>query len=308
MNRRKRQPEQGVLKDTFFVFQPEIEVRSDRPFPSKPIGQSGTSDDWDNEVAELHYADTPEYATGHGVAADRDDLDGQCRIVRTAWIGKAKVEVPSNSNVADVELSLQSLASISNEAEFRRALDILVVHYRGWIDDSQVRADQLDGRRKKTALELLRLAGIATDRIGRGIEVLPNDAHALDAFRVANRAVGRPLGRSLEIESPSWWPLQLAFILLKLQGDADPTDSHRETVDLRFFPTGGGETEAYLGLSAFAMVLRRLGNRGSQGHAGGGVSVVMCHTLRLRTLDQLTRASGPVCALEREREQAPDRY
>ena len=167
------------------------------------MGQFGRSDDWDDEIAELHYADTPEYATGHGVSADRDDLDGQCRIVRTAWIGEAKVEVPSNSNVADVELSMQSLASISNEAEFRRVLDLLVVHYRGWIDDSQARADQLDGHRKKTALDLLRLAGISTDRTGRGIEVLENDAHALDAFRVANRAVGRPLGRSLEIESPS---------------------------------------------------------------------------------------------------------
>src|ERR1044072_2313445 len=75
----------------------------------------------------------------------------------------------------------------------------------------------------------------------------------------------------------------------------DPADSHRETVDLLFFPTGGGKTEAYLGLSAIAMVLRRLRHPGP--HAAG-VSVIMRYTLRLLTLDQLARAAGLVCALE----------
>ncbi len=308
MNLRMRQSEQDMLEDTLFVFQPEIEVRSDRPFPSKPMGRSDMPDDWDDEVADLHYADTPEYATGHGVSADWDDLDGQCRVVRTAWIGQAKVEVTSTSKVGGVELSMQSLGSLSNGAEVHGALDLLVVHYREWIDASQASADQLDGRRKKTALELLRLAGIAADRIERDIEVLANDADALDAFRVANRAVGRALERRLGIEDPSWRPYQLAFILLNLPGIADPRDPHRKIVDLLFFPTGGGKTEAYLGLSAIAMVLRRLRNPGSRGHAGGGVSVVMRYTLRLLTLDQLARASGLVCALELEREKAPDRY
>ncbi len=79
-------------------------------------------------------------------------------------------------------------------------------------------------------------------------------------------------------------------------------------MDLLFFPTGGGKTEAYLGLAAFAMVLRRLRNPGSQGCAGAGISVVMRYTLRLLTLDQLARASGLVCALELERKNDPERY
>src|SRR5262249_3158449 len=86
-------------------------------------------------------------------------------------------------------------------------------------------------------------------------------------------------------------------------------DPHRETVDLLFFPTGGGKTEAYLGLSAFAMVLRRLRHKdGSAGLGGAGVSVVMRYTLRLLTLDQLGRAAGLVCALELEREKATEQY
>ena len=84
------------------------------------------------------------------------------------------------------------------------------------------------------------------------------DPDALDAFRVANRAVASALRRRLEIETPAWRPFQLAFLLLNLPGLADPDDPHRETVDLLYFPTGGGKTEAYLGLAAFAIVLRRL--------------------------------------------------
>lgn len=94
---------------------------------------------------------------------------------------------------------------------------------------------------------------------------------------------------------PAWRPFQLAFILLTLSGLADETDADRERVDLLFFPTGGGKTEAYLGLAAFTMVLRRL-RHGMP--SGCGVSVPMRYTLRLLTLDQLGRATALICALE----------
>ncbi len=101
--------------------------------------------------------------------------------------------------------------------------------------------------------------------------------------------------------APRWRAFQLAFLLLNLPGIADPADPEREIVDLLFFPTGGGKTEAYLGLAAFTMVLRRLRHPGGNGRAGAGVSVIMRYTLRLLTLDQLGRAAGLVCALELER-------
>jgi Lhr-like helicase len=66
---------------------------------------------------------------------------------------------------------------------------------------------------------------------------------------------------------------------------------------LLFLPTGGGKTEAYLGLAAFAMVLRRLRHPGEEGRAAAGLSVIMRYTLRLLMLDQLARATGLVCAL-----------
>ncbi|MFZ2103786.1 MAG: hypothetical protein WAV18_00135 [Roseiarcus sp.] len=88
------------------------------------------------------------------------------------------------------------------------------------------------------------------------------------------------------------------FILLNLDGLVDPAHPDRPIVDLLFFPAGGGKTEAYLGLAAFAIARRRLNNAGL---AGAGLSVVMRYTLRVLTLDQLHRAAGLVCALELER-------
>ena len=308
LNRRKQPSGSQVEEDTLYAFQPEIEVRCARPFPSKPVARSNKSIDWDDEVADLHYADVPEYATGHGVSADWEVTHGDCRVVRTAWIGQAEVEATSTASVDGVELSMQALGSLESSAALRAALDPLVAEYRDWIQSKAGAAPNLGDHHKETAEELLRLAGIAARRIERGIEVLASDSDALDAFRVANRAVALALTKRLEVEDPSWRPFQLAFILLNLPGIADPADSHRETVDLLFFPTGGGKTEAYLGLAAFAMVLRRLRNPGSQGHAAGGVCVVMRYTLRLLTLDQLSRASGLVCALELERGQSPERY
>ncbi len=111
-------------------------------------------------------------------------------------------------------------------------------------------------------------------------------------------------GKPPESIQPKWRPFQLAFLLMNLKGIADPTHADREVVDLLFFPTGGGKTEAYLGLAAFTLVLRRLRNPGI---ASAGLSVLMRYTLRLLTLDQLGRAATLICALELERQQDVDK-
>ena len=88
--------------------------------------------------------------------------------------------------------------------------------------------------------------------------------------------------------------------MLNLGGIAEPEENDRSIVDLLFFPTGGGKTEAYLGLAAFTLVYRRLTHPSIQ---GAGVSIIMRYTLRLLTLDQLERAARLICALELERQQ-----
>jgi hypothetical protein len=294
--------------DLAYAFQPEIEVRSDRSFVPRPDLRGTRAAEWDEQVADLHYADTPEYATGHGVSAEWEIVDGFSRLLRTAWIPSAEVEKTATVDVPGVELSMEALGTLADGAAVEAALRPLVLRYREWIAARRADLASLSGKRRETAEELLRFAGLAADRVERGVAVLAGSRDALDAFRVANRAVARALRQRLKIEAPRWRAFQLAFILLNLPGLADPRDPHRETVDLLFFPTGGGKTEAYLGLAAFAMVLRRLAHPGEKGLAGAGVSVIMRYTLRLLTLDQLARAAGLVCAMELEREKGVARY
>jgi hypothetical protein len=298
---------QGEL-DLAYVFQAEIEVRGDYPFVPRPDLRGAQASQWDDQVADLHYADAPEYATGHGISAEWKIVDGACRLLRSAWIPSAEVEKTVTVNVPGAELSMDALGALADGSTAEIALRPLVGQYRAWIETRQSTIATLQGSRRDTADELLRRAAVAADRIARGIALLAQDADALDAFRVANRSVALALRKRLGIQNPRWHPFQLAFLLLNLPGLADPSDPNRTTVDLLFFPTGGGKTEAYLGLSAFAMVMRRLRHPGEKGRAGAGVSVIMRYTLRLLTLDQLARAAGLVCALERERERNVERY
>jgi hypothetical protein len=294
--------------DTAYAFQAEMEVSGAYPFVPRPDMRGALVEDWDERVADLHYADTPEYATGHGVSANWEMSNGACRVLRTSWIPAAEVEKTETVDVARVELSMDALGALADGAAVATALGPLVAEYRDWITTWQAGTASLAGVRRDTAEELLRLGGVAATRIERGIATLSGDAVALDAFRVANRAVAAALRKRLGIGAPRWRAFQLAFLLLNLPGLTDLREPNRDTVDLLFFPTGGGKTEAYLGLAAFAMVLRRLRHPGDSGLAGAGVSVIMRYTLRLLTLDQLSRAAGLVCALELERERDLARY
>ena len=297
--------------DQAYAFQAELEVRGREPFVPRPDPRGRRTSEWDDLVADLHYADTPEYAVGHGVSAEWETVGGECRLLRTAWIPTATVTKTQPVDMPDAELSMETLGTLSDGDAAQEALIPLVEHYRAWIEAQRDRLAAPDADRRDIAEELLRRAGVAADRMERGIGLLASNPDALDAFRVANRCVARALrqrlGDSLD-GPPEWRTFQLAFILLNLPGLGDPHDPDRRVVDLLFFPTGGGKTEAYLGLAAFAIVLRRLRRPGEQGRNGAGVAVIMRYTLRLLTLDQLARASGLVCALELERAADPERY
>ena len=109
-------------------------------------------------------------------------------------------------------------------------------------------------------------------------------------------------------KAASWRPFQLAFVLLNLPALTDPAhperaaDADKRTVDLLFFPTGGGKTEAYLGLTAYTFAIRRLqgvvGSGADARNGTAGVAVLMRYTLRLLTAQQFQRAAALVCAAE----------
>ena len=295
-------------RDRAYIFQAGLEVGCEQPFVPRPDLRSGDSD-WDEQVADLHYADTPEFATGHGVSVDWDLVDGECRQLRTRWIPSAEVEQTIPADVGGAELRMEALGALVDGAAAQAELAPLVSEYRAWIESRESEIQVFDGERRSTAETLLAAAGFAAGRIERGIATIAGDPDALDAFRMANRAVAKALRRRLpEVKEPAWRPFQLAFLLINLPGLADPAAADRSIVDLLYFPTGGGKTEAYLALAAFAIVLRRLRRADPGRLTGAGVTVVMRYTLRLLTLDQLSRAAGLICALELERQDDQDRY
>jgi hypothetical protein len=303
----RRTPVGDSAPDPAFAFQAALEIASPVPLVPRPNLTGLDSDDWDACVADLQYSDAFEHAVGHNVSTRPViDADGQCREVHTRWIPAAEVERVAPAPISGVELGMESLAALGDGADARQKLGGLVTCYRQWIDSQKPRVPASPKKRKQTADDLLKRAGIAADRIENGINLL-TDPVVLDAFRTANRVMATAQRRRRlmegvppdQVKPPAWRPFQLAFLLMNLRGIALPEHADREVVDLLFFPTGGGKTEAYLGLAAFTLVLRRLRNPGL---ASAGLSVLMRYTLRLLTLDQLSRASTVLCALELERQ------
>jgi hypothetical protein len=271
----RRAPAPDEKKDEAFAFQVQLEVACEAVFLPRPDLRSHASKDWDDRVADLQYRDAGEFAVGHNVATEAVCPEGACSLVRTQWIPEAEVERVAPAAIPGVELSMDALSQLQDGAEAVTKLGPLVSEYRKWIDGEAGNVPGAPVKRRETGLELIQRARVAADRIQRGIDLL-GDATCLEAFRLANktmaeaarRRLGAIQGKRPEDVQPGWRPFQLVFILMNLPGIAEPGHPDRGIVDLLFFPTGGGKTEAYLGLAAFTLVLRRLRNPGIR---SGGV-------------------------------------
>lgn len=222
-------------------------------------------------------------------------------------------------------LDMQRLATL-DVTQLVDALNLLTKDYAAWIAEQRVRVGKdVVGYDAQAAQALDRCQEIQS-RLQQGLDMLKNDEKALAAFRFANKVMAIQRVRSqyaLEVrrgrdvtvdrfdqpENRSWRPFQLAFLLLSIPSLANPTHPDRVQpveahADLLWFPTGGGKTEAYLGVAAFTMAIRRL-----QGKLGGydssrGLAVIMRYTLRLLTLQQFQRATALICAMEKLRRDA----
>ena len=155
-----RRPSSDRERDEAFAFQAEIEVRSSVPFVPRPDPREVSGNDWDERVADLHYAHTPEYAAGHGVSADWTLVDGACRVLRTTWTPAADVEKTETFEVPGVELDMRMLGRLADDSAAEAALTPLVTEYRSWIDHQRAGLGGLVGERLEAAQELLLLATI----------------------------------------------------------------------------------------------------------------------------------------------------
>jgi hypothetical protein len=311
VNRRKRA--RAPYGDLAYAFQVRFELLCQSGFLPRQDFSTYHSEDPDLRLADLHYQDLCEYAVGRNTSGSWEeptDSEGRGLPVTRVWTNpmpQQGVEKVAPCKIGGVEFRMEELARISRQgaSELGLALDDLPRQYAEWRGDQEQRlTGALAPRRLETARLLLANVDAARARIEAGISLLKSNTMAREAFAIMNEAIALAARqrdgaikniKPTDLDKPAWRPFQLAFILLNLVGLTEKENPERAVVDLLFFPTGGGKTEAYLGLAAYAIALRRL--RGS-GVLGAGVSVIMRYTLRLLTLDQLSRASGLICALE----------
>jgi hypothetical protein len=294
-----------------------------------PEALQNSLDDEEKGISLL-YQSHKTFAIGHGCAANWEEPDSLVRKTQLTALCLPAVELPSTtSDVVRgdgtiVEVSMAVLAGLEDGNDGFSELEEVVSLYREWIATRSAEIPNLPDELQSIAQKHLNQCSSAASRMENGLAYLRQPAQkerALKAFKLANHAIllqqiNGNAQRQVHYDSKSkrlvmtpgytapdvtntpagrgkWRAFQIAFLLLSLVSVADGNDSERELVELIWFPTGGGKTEAYLGLAAFAMFLRRIDNP-----ADDGVQVLMRYTLRLLTAQQFQRAAGLTCAMD----------
>lgn len=268
--------------------------------------------DQEEQEIELQYAHRHIYAIGHGCAANWKIKDGKVVELRSETM--PAVEVPQmtadTGSGGEPVLSLARLADIDNaRATLLPELDDFISGYASWVAIQQGIVQGLPADDRAAASRMVNRMNTAVSRMRVGLRLLGDNAKARLAFALANRAMLDQMrqhdhlqGKPRADDAYRWRPFQLAFLLTTLESTANEDNEFRDTVDLIWFPTGGGKTEAYLGLIAFQITLRRL----RYSDTGGGTAILMRYTLRLLTRDQFIRATRLICALELIRRERDD--
>ncbi|MFF3517209.1 helicase-related protein [Streptomyces sp. NPDC002573] len=270
--------------------------------------------DTDPEAAELRlrYRKRKVYAVGHGMAADWELTADRCTKAFLdpvpAFVVPAVETTGFDEGTTEARaLELNHLQQIDTDPEsVLRSLDAFVEAFAGWASQQLERAEAF-GDDKVVAVRIARRSQDAVDRMREGIDLLraPGRRDLRTAFSLGMAAMRLQLRQASindgkaedQVPEPQWRPFQLGFLLVSLASTVDETHKDRDLVDLIWFPTGGGKTEAYLGLAAIETFHRRL----AHGMAGGGTAVITRYTLRLLTSQQFQRAAALVCAMEKLR-------
>lgn len=301
-------------RDAASYFQPEISVTAadgTAVFVERDSADAWSGDS-DLQSNRLIYRHAKAFAVGHGTSTRWEPERGADRAhkVQTSFVPEVELLLAdSNPEIDSPALTMKTLAEAADRSAIIEDLRAFVKGYESWIEGQGEEIDSVPGDLRDTARDNLDACRQAVDRMGRGIDLLESSDPAWEAFTLANQAMLDQRARSDWLkngpdERPSepktdetqrWRPFQLAFILQCLVGIADAGSDDRKITDLLWFPTGGGKTEAYLGLIAFTTFHRRLTSATDN---GGGVTVLMRYTLRLLTTQQFERAALLITACE----------
>jgi len=283
--------------------------------------------DKEQEELELLYRKRVNWAVGHGCSCIWDKKNSVPSWVKSAAIPTTEVFGFSTSldfnrypDVPKHVLNIQFLADQTiDEKILVNDLNKFVDAYADWILIQK--KEELPEKFEKVRRRIVERLEYSEGRMRQGIKALSSSPNALKSFRMANKVMlmqmihsgekysgrvsvrnendfQRPNYMASEFNDKTWRPFQLAFQLLVIESlvytETDDYSESRDMVDLLWFPTGGGKTEAYLAVAAWEMIFRRL----EDGPKGAGTVVIKRYTFRLLTTQQFQRAGTMICALE----------
>lgn len=296
----------AVEKARLCAFQPVIKIESisgDAIFTNVNRQELFTTDE---ELLELDllYSDVHCYGQGHGCSVEWDCDHDEPLWVSSAWLPSYNLHQMMAAQIEDKQILSMKFLAEARPVEVIRALRTFIQPYAEWIEQQSEKANKLDARYRNSAKRNVEKCRQALRQIVHSVDLLEEsasgDGEAIKAFQMANEAMLMQRRQTLikakknyDPDSITWYPFQLAFVLHELSSFIDPYGPERNTVDLLWFPTGGGKTEAYLGITAFVIFLRRI-----RKSTDDGVTVIMRYTLRLLTLQQFERASMLIFACE----------
>ena len=292
------------VAESLTLFQTRLEVRPAGATRLVPRPARPSANDEDEEIGRLLYRNTPEFATGHHCSASWQATGREATVIRTEWIPEVSV-VAFREDGAEVFKELVSsgafdahdLATLPDDEVLRR-LQCLPESYGKWISLRSADIAGLDTDLKPVAERNLKVCSDVCDRMTEGVIALKDNPKLLQAFKLANAAMAlqHSWKAAGKLSPLRWRPFQLGFILLSAHSVCEADSPDREVLDLLWFPTGGGKTEAYLALVAMLAIYRRSYHENPDD--GAGNAALMRYTLRLLTAQQFERASALILACE----------
>lgn len=329
--------EHAASARTFFQVSLEIRAVDGSAIFPEFRGEHGAILDDEDRALALLYRKRRTFAIGHGCAAGWDDPGtGLARRIFSDTLPSLTVPpiVPLQSHKRYADMQFLGGACDRPHEAIPEALRELCDDYEQWIEERGRDATALEADFEEAAAHNLRGCRLAAKRMRAGIALLATNERVLDVFMLVNRVMLRQqihsrLRRRLDdpwtaLPTPTeyislssanrgyWRAFQIAFVLMvlpSLVSDTEVVDiedeatAERDLVDLIWFPTGGGKTEAYLALTAFEIFWTRL-----EDPDRAGCRILMRYTLRLLTSQQFQRAASLICACELARREEPQRF
>ena len=260
----------------------------------------------DEEMQELEllYNNNFCYAQGHGCSVEWDIQNPEPLWIKSKFFPSYELLQMKPKSFPDLKIFSMKYIIEEEGGKIIKGFRDFMNLYEKWINDIKISSKKLHQKHAEATKRNIEKCSRTLVQIESTINELEKsfngDKKVWRAFILANEAMFIQRKQTLKKNNKkyneseiSWYPFQLAFIMHEMISFINPNGKERQKADLLWFPTGGGKTEAYLGISAFVIFLRRLRNENDD-----GVTIIMRYTLRLLTIQQFERASMLIFACE----------